>query len=129
MELNEVCESLLDNADMSIDFHAYPSVKLDIYVQGTVKDKYWKVVFECGQVVHMDAEFDDDSSINDLFMVLEASVTETEKKKVTPAVQHRMDSLRDDDIVWKLHLYGDMSLTLVTTKFKWQLIELSKKEY
>ncbi|WP_444892125.1 hypothetical protein [Microbulbifer sp. TRSA001] len=129
MELQEVCESLLDNADMSIDFGAYPKVTLDILVQGTVNDKFWKVVFECGQVVHMDAEFDDDSSNSDLFMVLEASVNETIKGKVTPAVQHRMDGLSDEDPVWIVHLYGSMSLTIVTTKFNWQLIELSEKEY
>ena len=87
------------------------------------------MVFECGQVVHMDAEFDDDSSSNDLFLVLEASLNETIKKKATPAVQHRMDKLNDDDPVWKVHLYGSMSLTMVTIKFNWQLIELSAKEY
>ncbi|KZN67764.1 hypothetical protein N473_26805 [Pseudoalteromonas luteoviolacea CPMOR-1] len=129
MELQEVCESLLDNADMSIDLSAYPKVTLNILVQGTVNDKFWKVVFECGQVVHMDAEFDDDSLNNDLFMVLEASVKETIKSKVTPAVQHRMDGLNDKDPVWKVHLYGSMSLTMVTTRFNWQLIELSEKEY
>jgi len=129
MNLEEVCESLLDNADMSIDLSAYPKVTLDILVQGSVNDKFWKVVFECGQVVYIDAEIDDDSSSNDLFMVLEASVNETTKKKVMPAVQHRMDGLNDEDPVWKVHLYGGMSLTMVTTKFNWQLIELSAKEY
>jgi hypothetical protein len=129
MNLQEVCESLLDNADMSIDLTGFPKVTLDILVQGTVNDKFWKVVFECGQVVHMDAEFDDDSTSNDLFMVLEARVNETIKKNVTPAVQHRMDNLQDNDLAWKIHLYGDMSLTLVTTEFSWQLIELSEKEY
>ncbi len=129
MELQEVCESLLDKADMSVDLSTYPKVTLDILVQGTVNDKFWKVVFECGQVIHMDAEFDDDSSHNDLFMVLEASVNETIKKKVAPTVQHRMDQLSDEDPVWKVHLYGSMSLTMVTTKFNWQLIEVSKNEY
>lgn len=129
MNLQEVCETLLDNADLSIDFSAFPKVTLDILVQGTVNGKFWKVIFECGQTVHIDAEFDDDSSCNDLFMVLEASVKETVKKKVIPAVQHRMDSLQDDEPVWKVHLYGDISLTLITTKFNWQLIELSANEY
>ena len=129
MNLEKVCEALLDNADMSIDLSAYPKITLDILVQGTVNDKFWKVVFECGQVVHMDAEFDDDSSNNDLFVILEASVRQTVKKKVMPAIQHRMDSLKDDDPVWKVHLYGSMSLTMVTTKFNWQLIELSAEEY
>ena len=129
MELSEVCGSLLDNADMSINLSAFPKVSINILVQGTVNNKFWKVIFECGQVVHMDAEFDDDSSINDLFMVLEASVTETIKMKVTPPVQHRMDGLSDESPVWKVHLYGDMSLTMVTTKFNWQLIELSSEEY
>lgn len=129
MELNEVCKTLLDNADMSIDFSAFPKVKLEIYVQGTVKDKHWEVVFDCAQVVHMDAEFDDDSSINDLFVVLGTTVLQTVKKKVTSSIQHRMDSLGDEDPIWQVHLYGDMSLTLVTTEFNWQLIELSEKEY
>ena len=129
MNLQEVCESLLDNADMSINLAAFPRVTLDILIQGTVNDKYWKVVFECGQVVHIDAEFDGNSSSNDLLMVLEASVNETIKKKIVPAVQHRMNDLQDNDPVWKVHLYGDMSLTMVTTKFNWQLVELSKKEY
>ena len=129
MNLQEVCESLLDNADMSINLAAFPRVTLDILIQGTVNDKYWKVVFECGQVVHIDAEFDGNSSSNDLLMVLEASVNETIEKKIVPAVQHRMNDLQDNDPVWKVHLYGDMSLTMVTTKFNWQLVELSKKEY
>lgn len=29
-----------------------------------------------------------------------------------------MDGLNDDDKVWKLHFYGSMSLTLITTKFR-----------
>jgi hypothetical protein len=114
---------------MSIDLSAYPKVTLEILVQGAVNDKFWKVIFECGQVVYIDAEFDDDSSSNDLFLVLEASVEETTKKNVMPAVLHRMDSLNDEDPVWKVHFYGGMSLTMVTTKFNWQLIELSGKEY
>ncbi|MBU2705678.1 hypothetical protein KCM76_06780 [Zooshikella marina] len=35
----------------------------------------------------------------------------------------------DEDPVWQVHLYGEMSLILVTTEFNWQLIELSEKEY
>ncbi len=129
MELQEVCESLLDNADMGIDFSAYPKVTLDMLIQGKVNDKLWKVFFECDQVVHMDAEFDDDSSKKDLFMILEASVNEIMKKELDSLMQDRMDGLSDDDPVWKVHLYGSMSLTMVTTKFNWQLIELTEKEY
>lgn len=129
MELKDVCKSLLDNADMQIDFSAYPKARLEIYVQGTVNGKHWKVEFECGQIVYMEAEFDDDSSSEDMFVVLDANVTELTKKKVAPAIQHRIEALDDDDVVWKVDLYGDMSLSLVTTKFNWCLIELTKKEY
>lgn len=129
MNVQEVCESLLDNADMSIDLSAFPKVTLDILIQGTVNDKFWKVVFECEQVVHMDAECDDYLSSNDLFLVLEATVNETKKMDVTPSLQDRMDGLKENDSVWKIHLYGDISLTMVTTKFNWHLIELSKEEY
>lgn len=48
MNLQEVCESLLDNADMRIDLGAFPKVTLDILVQGTVNGKFWKVVFDGG---------------------------------------------------------------------------------
>ncbi|WP_431689043.1 hypothetical protein [Hahella sp. NBU794] len=129
MNLKQVCETLLDNADMRIDLSAFPKVTLDILVYGTMEDKYWKAVFECGQVVYMDAELDDDSSSNDLFVVLETRVKETTKSKVTPSVQHRMNDLQDDDPVWEVHLYGGMSLTLITTKFDWKLVELAESEY
>ena len=129
MNLQEVCKSLLENADMSIDFSEFPKVNFDILVHGTVNNKYWKVIFECGQVVHMDTEFDDEASYEDLFLILETKVEETTKTKVTPAVQHRMDSLKDHDPVWEIYLYGDISVTLITTKFNWKLTELSKTEY
>lgn len=79
MNLQEVCERLLDNADMRIDLRAFPKVTLDILVQGTVNGKFWKVVFDCGQVIHMDAELDDDSSSGERYMILEASVNEIKK--------------------------------------------------
>lgn len=129
LNLQEVCESLLDNADMRIDLSSFPKVKLEIWIQGTVNEKFWKVVFDCAQVVHMEMSLDDDVSANNLFMVLEARVNETVKKEVTPDIQARMDGVQDDAPVWTVHLYGDMSLTMLTTIFHWQIIELSAKEY
>lgn len=129
MKLEEVCDLFLDNADMRIDFSAYPNVKFDMFVFGTINNKYWKVVFECGQVVQMDAEFDDDALPNDLFLVLEAKVNQIPKEKVANELQERINGLTNNDLVWRIFLYGDMSVTLFTTKFDWQLIELSLEEY
>lgn len=77
----------------------------------------------------MDADLDDDSSSGELYMILDASVSETTKKEVAPDLKNRMGELKDDDPVWKVYLYGSLSLTMVTTKFSWQLVELSAKEY
>ena len=129
MELQEVCESLLDNAEMRINLSAYPKVTMDLLSQGKVNDKFWKVVFECDQVVCLDLQCDDDSSTNDLFVVLEASVKKRVKMKVAASVQDRLVGLNNEDPVWEIYLYGSVLLTMFTTKFKWQLIELSEKDY
>jgi len=129
MKLEEVCESLLDNADLRVDFSAFPAVTLEMYIQGTVNDKFWKVIFECSQVVHMETELDDDSSSNDFFVILQASVIETTKKELAPAIQCRMERLQVDDPAWKLQLYGCISLSLITTNFTWKVVELSENEY
>jgi len=129
MELNEICKSMLDNADMSMDLRNFPEVKLSITVQGKVNDKFWQVLLTCGQVVYIDIEADDDTSPNELIMVLETEIIETTKEKVTPAVQHRMDQITDTDKAWLIKIYGGISLSLVTTQFDWQLLEISESEY
>lgn len=40
-----------------------------------------------------------------------------------------MEGLKDDDPAWEVHLYGDMSLTLITRVFNWKLVELTEQEY
>ena len=129
MNLQDVCENLLDNADMSIDFSAYPDVVIEMWVQGTVKGGFWKVVFKCSQVVYIEAAFDDDSFTNDLFTLLDTKVKKMIKRDLLAAAQDRMDGLQDVDPVWEIYLYGAASITIVTTTLTWELIELSESEY
>jgi len=129
MNLSEICERYLDNADLCMVINNFPKVVLDITVQGKVDGKFWKVNIECDQVVFMELEADDDVAQNELFMVLDTEIFETTKSKVTPAVQHRFDSLADDDPVWSIKIFGGISILLVTTKLNWKLVELSQKEY
>ena len=129
MNIQEICRSMLDNADLSIDLSAFPMVTLDMIVHGSVNDKFWKVLFVCGQVVHIDAQFDSDSENNERFLLLEARVNETIKKSMPKLIQERMDDFGGEDPIWDLYLYGSVSLKIVTTKFAWELLELSAQEY
>ena len=129
LDLNYVCKSMLDNADMRINLSQFPKVTLDVVVQGTVDDKFWKVIFECRQVVQMNLEADDDIVSDELFMVLETNVNQYLKKDAEPAIRDRLDSLSMNDSFWTIEIFGHLSLKLVTTKFDWSLVELTKNEY
>lgn len=117
MNLNEICKSLLDNADMKMNFDAFPKVKLDIYIQGTLEEKFWKVVFECNQVTSINIELlDDDITAADLVMVLDTNIKEFLNK--------------NKEKIWRIDIgSGEISLLIETKKFNWQLVELSEADY
>ncbi|GAB2192083.1 hypothetical protein MAH1_36920 [Sessilibacter sp. MAH1] len=76
MNINEVCNNLLDNADVTLDFSQYPKIVLSFIVAGTVDSRFWEVEFVLESVVSLNItnDFDPEASPNDSYLVFEANV-------------------------------------------------------
>lgn len=80
MNIEEICNRLLDNADVTVDFSCFPKVTLTFAVIGTVDSSYWEVVFVLDSVfeLHVDMEAYEEATPHDSHMVLEAMVKRIE---------------------------------------------------
>lgn len=126
MELEHICENFLDNADLHINLTNYPSVELRYLVYGTVENKYWEVIFNCGQVISLHIENDSDTQNNELHLVLEASVMLIAPDELSLDIKDRLPIASK---VWRVWSYGDGQLEIFTSKFDWELNQLTEEEY
>jgi len=125
--LDDVCAKMLGNADMVIDLSSFPQVQLDFAVFGTVDSRYWRVRFTLRTVLYFQAYSEEANQPGDQLLVLGVNV---EQKPIQPdETELRAQLNRDDDQVWRLTLYGDITLRIVCRELEWQVSELSPQEY
>lgn len=76
MNIDEICNNLLDNSDVVLDFSNYPKVVLNFIVAGTVCSKYWEVQFILDSVFQLSlaTEMDVEATAFDSYIVLGATV-------------------------------------------------------
>ena len=99
-----VCDKLLDNADMNIEFSSYPlSVKLTFFIIGSDI----KIIFSCKNIelLKLDKESDDEA----LFVILETHVVCKNKK-------------------WEITLFPNPEITIHCNKFNWSIGKMTESE-
>ncbi len=76
MNIVEICNDLLDNADVTLDLSNYPKVVLNFIVAGIVDSKYWEVQFNLDSVFELSitTEHDEEATANDCYVVLKTVV-------------------------------------------------------
>jgi hypothetical protein len=72
--LIDICNKMLDNADMKLDLSCYPSVSLNFIIYGSVDEKFWEVQFQCKETIELKLENENDVSPNDFYLVLNVNV-------------------------------------------------------
>lgn len=122
-----ICNKMLDNADMTINLLNYPNIRLSFIVFGSVDNKYWEIIFTINKALNLKIESDDDAEHNDLFLALEVKVESKKKSETDIGMQAR--KLGPDDTLCFISVYGDLPIEIVCCDFKWELNELTAKQY
>lgn len=117
MNINEVCNNLLDNADVTLDFSQYPKIVLSFIVAGTVDSRFWEVEFVLESVVSLNItnDFDPEASPNDSYLVFEANV------------QNSSHDSYDAYIITMAS--GDIDFKAKTVGFSWQALPFTANEF
>jgi hypothetical protein len=116
--IEEVCEKLLDNADLQVNLSSFPDVLLNFVVIGKVNSYYWEVVFELISVTQLSIskEHEEEYTSFDEYLVLLASVKELEvegKKSFIVNIGH--DS--------------EFNFSANCVNFKWSAIPYTEEEF
>ena len=126
-DLEYICSKMLDNANMTADFSAFPDIHLSFVVFGSVDNKFWEIIFTVDQTLNIKMEADDDAENNDLFVVVGVSVDNKKKAETDIGIQAR--KLKPDDTVWFISIFGDLTMEIMCCDFKWKINELTPEEY
>lgn len=126
--LIDVCNKMLDNADMVLDLSSYPSISMSFIVHGSVDDSFWEVFFQCDETISLNIENDNDLITNDLHMVLEVNVLAKPLERLNEKISVYLNEPKPE-LIWFINIYGDASLNLICGKFNWELKELSELQY
>ncbi len=120
IDLDYVCQSMLDNCDMAIqckdNLYSDSHITLIFVVFGKVKGKFWKVTFNCKDIIQRHFHLDEDDSENDWLLVLDVDVSK------------KPNNQTDGDYIWRIHTEPTV-LTLVCKSFDWQLSEIPESDY
>lgn len=116
--IEEVCEKLLDNANLQVDLSSFPDVTLNFVVAGEVNSYYWEVVFELLSVTQLSIskEREEEYSASDEYLVLSASVKQLEVEGVKSFKVNVGDE-------------SDLNLSANCVKFKWYAIPYTENEF
>ena len=126
--ITEICNTMLDNADMELDLSSYPTICLKFVVYGSVDDKFWEVIFECRETISLEIENDSDVTSDEWHTVLETDVVVKGLSSVPVSTASRVEG-KDVDTVWSISVFGGLPISIICVKFDWKLIELTKEEY
>ena len=116
--IEEVCEKLLDNANLKVNLSNFPDILLNFVVIGEVNFHYWEVAFELISVTKLSIskEHEEKYTPFDEYLVLSASVKELEAEGVRSfAVNIGHDS--------------DFNFSANCAEFKWSAIPYSGEEF
>ena len=122
-ELDTICRTMLDNAEMNIEVTLYPfSVRLIFYVVGTDQ----KVIFNCLEIVSL--HLDKDPQDNPLFTVLETNVIPPKKIRPTPLSDFGFGLLDQTEYCWQIDLQPQVILQIKALTFHWQVQTITADE-
>lgn len=116
--IEEVCEKLLDNANLQVNLSSFPDILLNFVVAGKVNSFYWEVVFELLSVTQLSIskEHEEEYTSSDKYLVLFASVKELEVGSVKSfAVNIGHDS--------------DFNFSANCVNFKWSTISYTEEAF
>ena len=124
--LVDVCKTMLDNADMSLDLSGYPSIIFNFVVYGSVDDKFWEVIFQCDEVISLKIENDNDLLRSDSHLVLDVNVIGKLIENISKDLLEKISEPLPAE-VWLINICGDIQIELNCCKFNWKLNELTKQ--
>jgi hypothetical protein len=108
-ELNEVCNKFLDNADLIISKNNSVDIEFIFYVYWKVDDKYWKIIFNCNNIISSNIRWDNYLT-NDLLLVLLVKVNML-------------------NWIYNVYIEWDVELKIECKDFQWDMNTISKNEY
>ena len=116
--IEEVCEKLLDNANLQVNLSSFPDILLSFVVSGKVNSYYWEVVFELLSVTKLSIykEHEEEYTASDEYLVLSASVKEQEIEGVKSFV---VNVGHDTDFKFLANCVN----------FKWSAIPYTEEEF
>lgn len=116
--IEEVCENLLDNANLQINLSSFPDILLNFVVAGKVNSFYWEVVFELLSVTQLSIskEHEEEYTSSDEYLVLSTSVKELEVESVRSYIVN----IGHD---------SDFNFLAKCVKFKWSAIPYTEEEF
>ncbi|MCY9870378.1 hypothetical protein [Vibrio barjaei] len=125
LELNEVCETWLDNALVELDLSQYPSVCLEFVVLGSIDEYFRSVKLDCKKVVNMQLQNDDDWPPGESFSVLGVQI-----KRVPLSLRNKEMMLQSSrPWMWEVRIDGDIEVDLRCFDLSWTTGVLSTEEY
>ncbi|MES2826053.1 MAG: hypothetical protein V4732_20805 [Pseudomonadota bacterium] len=116
--IDEVCKTLLDNANVRVDLSKYPNVVLTFIVAGLVKASCWEVIFQLNSVTNLSVlrEHEEDYSPLDEYLVLAVSV-----------VEHKVGEVK----FFSINVgHGDeFNFSANCVEFYWSAVEYTESEF
>ena len=115
--IEEVCEKLLDNANLQVNLSNFPDILLNFIVAGKVNSFYWEVVFELFSVTQLSISKEhEEYTSSDDYLVLLASVKELEFENVSSYIVN-------------IGHNSDFNFSANCAKFKWSAIPYTEEEF
>ncbi len=126
--LIDICNKMLDNADMKLDLSCYPSVSLNFIIYGSVDEKFWEVQFQCKETIQLKLENENDVSPNDFYLVLDVNVVRKSLNDIPKNIKLNINNPKLQE-VWFINISGDLPIELTCCNFSWRLNELTPQQY
>ena len=116
--IEEVCEKLLDNANLKVNLSSFPDILLNFVVVGKVNSYFWEVVFELLSVTRLSIskEHEEEYTSSDEYLVLSASVKE-------------LGVEGEKSFVVNIGHDSDFNFSANCVNFKWSAIPYTEEEF
>ena len=116
--IEEVCEKLLDNANLKVNLSSFPDILLNFAVVGKVNSYYWEVAFELLSVTRLSIskEHEEEYTSSDEYLVLSASVKE-------------LGAEGEKSFVVNIGHDSDFNFSANCVNFKWSAIPYTEEEF
>ena len=116
--IEEVCEKLLDNANLKVSLSSFPDILLNFVVAGKVNSYYWEVVLELlsATKLSISKEHEEEYASSDEYLVLSTSVKELEVEGTK-------------SFVVNIGHDSDFNFSANCVNFKWLAIPYSEEEF